>query len=115
MAILDLIDSSPEREWTSRSVATEIRSGGAFRLPERDDAGMNAVAAALISLKEGGNIIRIYEGRGRDPHRYTSTKQASRAPQAIEPKIDLAHISKPGDVLKAILAKKQEEETEKED
>jgi translation initiation factor IF-2 len=37
---------------------------------------------------------------------------ASRAPQAITPKIDLSHISKPGDVLKAILAKKQEEEAE---
>ena len=30
----------------------------------------------------------------------------------IVPKIDLSHISKPGDVLKAILAKKQEEEDE---
>ena len=38
--------------------------------------------------------------------------QASRAPQGITPKIDLSHISKPGDVLKAILAKKQEEEEE---
>ena len=37
---------------------------------------------------------------------------SSRAPQAITPKIDLSHISKPGDVLKAILAKKKEEEEE---
>ncbi|MGC1464045.1 MAG: translation initiation factor IF-2 [Terracidiphilus sp.] len=36
----------------------------------------------------------------------------SRAPQAITPKIDLSHISKPGDVLKAILAKKKEDEEE---
>jgi translation initiation factor IF-2 len=35
---------------------------------------------------------------------------ASRAPQVIAPKIDLSHISKPGDVMKAILAKKKEEE-----
>ena len=35
---------------------------------------------------------------------------SSRAPQGITPKIDLSHISKPGDVLKAILAKKQEDE-----
>jgi translation initiation factor IF-2 len=35
---------------------------------------------------------------------------ASRAPQGITPKIDLSHISKPGDVLKAIQAKKKEEE-----
>jgi translation initiation factor IF-2 len=37
---------------------------------------------------------------------------SSRAPQGITPKIDLSHVSKPGDVLKAILAKKQEEEAE---
>ena len=35
---------------------------------------------------------------------------ASRAPQGLQPKIDLSHISKPGDVLKAILANKQKEE-----
>ena len=33
--------------------------------------------------------------------------QSSRAPQGIQPKIDLSHIAKPGDVMKAILAKKQ--------
>jgi translation initiation factor IF-2 len=38
--------------------------------------------------------------------------QASRASQGIAPKIDLSHISKPGDVLKAIQAKKREQETE---
>jgi translation initiation factor IF-2 len=38
-----------------------------------------------------------------------ASQQASRAPQGIVPKIDLSHISKPGDVLKAILAKKEEE------
>ncbi len=38
--------------------------------------------------------------------------QASRAPQGIAPKIDLSHISKPGDVLKAIQARKQQQETE---
>src|SRR5580658_1471753 len=37
---------------------------------------------------------------------------SSRAQQGIQPKIDLSHVSKPGDVLKAILAKKQEAETE---
>src|SRR5581483_7053917 len=37
---------------------------------------------------------------------------SSRTPQAVTPKIDLSHISKPGDVMKAILAKKKEEEEE---
>src|SRR5579872_2791169 len=36
----------------------------------------------------------------------------SRGAQSIAPKIDLSHVSKPGDVLKAILAKKQEDEVE---
>ncbi len=38
--------------------------------------------------------------------------QAARASQGITPKIDLSHVSKPGDVLKAVLAKKKEEEEE---
>jgi translation initiation factor IF-2 len=37
---------------------------------------------------------------------------ASRTSQVITPKIDLSHVSKPGDVMKAILAKKKEEEAE---
>ena len=37
---------------------------------------------------------------------------ASRASQGLQPKIDLSHVSKPGDVMKAILAKKQEAEAE---
>jgi len=37
---------------------------------------------------------------------------SSRASQGITPKIDLSHISKPGDVMKAILANKQREEQE---
>ncbi len=37
---------------------------------------------------------------------------SSRGQQAITPKIDLSHISKPGDVMKAILAKKKEAEEE---
>jgi len=37
---------------------------------------------------------------------------ASRGSQSIAPKIDLSHVSKPGDVMKAILAKKQESEAE---
>src|SRR5579871_1743920 len=39
-----------------------------------------------------------------------SAGSASRGAQGIQPKIDLSHISKPGDALKAILAKKQEDE-----
>ena len=55
--------------------------------------------------------VRAHFKRGSRPASQAGTP-ASRAPQAITPKIDLSHISKPGDVLKAVLAKKQEEEAE---
>src|ERR1035438_8334645 len=53
--------------------------------------------------------VRAHFERGTRPAGQAGT-QASRASQGITPKIDLSHISKPGDVLKAILAKKQEDE-----
>ena len=55
--------------------------------------------------------VRAHFERGSRSSSQAST-QGSRAPQGIAPKIDLSHISKPGDVLKAVLAKKQEEEEE---
>src|SRR5258708_11145533 len=51
--------------------------------------------------------VRGHIQRGGGPGRASA---ASRAPQGIQPKVDLSHISKPGDALKAILAKKQEQE-----
>jgi len=41
-----------------------------------------------------------------------TTSGATRASQTITPKIDLSHVSKPGDVMKAILARKAEQEAE---
>jgi translation initiation factor IF-2 len=41
-----------------------------------------------------------------------SSGSSSRNQQSITPKIDLSHISKPGDVMKAILARKKEAEDE---
>ena len=57
--------------------------------------------------------VRAHFERGSRPAGQSGS-QASRAPQGITPKIDLSHISKPGDVLKAILAKKQEDEASSE-
>lgn len=68
--ILELIESSPFREWTSRTVFTELAAHGQIGFPT-DDAGMNAVGLALNALAETGRIKRIHHGRGRDPHRYT--------------------------------------------
>jgi len=68
--------------------------------------------------KTHSSSLEEYEAekvRGQFAHGGHSTGHSgasSRAPQAIAPKIDLSHISKPGDVLKAILAKKKEDEEE---
>jgi translation initiation factor IF-2 len=51
--------------------------------------------------------LRSHFGRGAARPGQGAT---SRAPQGMQPKIDLSHVHKPGDVVKAILAKKQEEE-----
>jgi translation initiation factor IF-2 len=64
------------------------------------------------SLEEDeADKVRAHFTRGSRPASTAGTP-SSRAPQAVAPKIDLSHISKPGDVLKAIQAKKQEEEAE---
>lgn len=73
--VLGLINEQPDEEWTSRSVVTVIAAGRSYRLPEKDDAAMNAVAAALVALKDARRITRTHEGRGRDPHRYTAIKE----------------------------------------
>ena len=53
--------------------------------------------------------VRAHFERGKHPASQAGAP-ASRAPQGIVPKIDLSHISKPGDVLKAIQAKQKETE-----
>ena len=53
--------------------------------------------------------VRAQFARGS---RSAGSGASTRGSQTIAPKIDLSHVSKPGDVMKAILAKKQEEEAE---
>jgi hypothetical protein len=71
-AILSTVDSEPNEEWTSRGIIMRIRSNGSYRLANNEDAALNAVGIALASLVEKERILRSHEGRGRDPHRYTS-------------------------------------------
>ncbi|HEY3706260.1 MAG TPA: translation initiation factor IF-2 [Terracidiphilus sp.] len=52
--------------------------------------------------------VRAHFGRGNA--RSGQAGSGSRTPQGIQPKIDLSHVNKPGDVAKAILARKQEQE-----
>src|SRR3984885_4172367 len=55
--------------------------------------------------------VRAQFERGSRPGGQGGASSA-RGAQGIQPKIDLSHVSKPGDVMKAILAKKQEAEAE---
>jgi translation initiation factor IF-2 len=55
--------------------------------------------------------VRAHFAHSSRPASHASASP-SRTAQTIVPKIDLSHISKPGDVLKAIQAKKKEEEEE---
>src|SRR5579863_8512747 len=62
------------------------------------------------SSLEGDEADRVrahFERGNRSTH---GSNSGSRGTQTIQPKVDLSHISKPGDALKAILAKKQEDE-----
>jgi translation initiation factor IF-2 len=74
------------------------------------ELGMGAGKTHSSSLEEyEADKVRAHIEHGSRPAGQSSS-QAARAPQGLAPKIDLSHISKPGDVLKAILAKKQEQE-----
>jgi len=77
------------------------------------ELGMGAGKTHSSSLEEHeAEKVRAHFDHGSRPAGHGGTAASSRGAQAIAPKIDLSHVSKPGDVLKAILAKKQEEEAE---
>ena len=63
---------------------------------------MGAGKTHSSSLEEyEADKVRAHIERGSRPASQSSSP-AARAPQGIAPKIDLSHISKPGDVLKAV-------------
>ncbi|MGA9464497.1 MAG: translation initiation factor IF-2 N-terminal domain-containing protein, partial [Terracidiphilus sp.] len=75
------------------------------------ELGLGAGKTHSSSLEEDEAVkVRAQFERAARSSGHAGT--SSRGPQAIAPKIDLSHVSKPGDVMKAILAKKQEEEAE---
>jgi hypothetical protein len=74
-AVLSVVLVGKDKEWTSREVFDNLRSQG-VSLPEKDDAAMNAIGAALIELKNADLIRRSFEGKGRTPHRYTAIVRA---------------------------------------
>src|SRR5580658_4816578 len=66
--------------------------------------------SSSLEEDEAAKVRAHYERGSRSGAHATAA--SSRTAQAITPKIDLSNISKPGDVLKAILATKQKEEQE---
>jgi translation initiation factor IF-2 len=75
------------------------------------ELGLGAGKTHSSSLEaDEAEKVRAHLGHVERPAAHPSAS-ASRT-QQITPKIDLSHISKPGDVMKAILAKKKEEEEE---
>jgi translation initiation factor IF-2 len=76
------------------------------------ELGMGAGKTHSSSLEEDeAEKVRAHISHGARGGHGGSGSSRGAAP-AIQPKIDLSHISKPGDVLKAILAKKKEDEEE---
>jgi translation initiation factor IF-2 len=100
MSKVRINDLAREMEVKSRQildVLTELGlASGKTHSSSLEDFEAEKVRAQLRGSKSGGH----------------SAAAPSRAAQGFQPKIDLSHISKPGDALKAILAKKQEEEAE---
>ncbi|HTW81509.1 MAG TPA: translation initiation factor IF-2 [Terracidiphilus sp.] len=93
-------------------LARELERKSREILDVLNEMGMGAGKTHSSSLEaDEAEKVRAHFGGGERPGAHSSAAP-SRAGQAITPKIDLSHISKPGDVMKAILAKKKEEEEE---
>lgn len=84
--VLSVVAVGMDKEWTSREVFENLRSQG-VSLPEKEDAAMNAVGAALIELKDAELIRRSFEGKGRTPHRYTAIAPAEAEKEATPEEI----------------------------
>src|ERR1700734_1436926 len=77
------------------------------------ELGLGAGKTHSSSLEEDeAEKVPPQFNHGARPAGHAGSAASSRGSQGIAPKIDLSHVSKPGDVMKAILAKKQEEEEE---
>src|SRR5208282_5699452 len=73
------------------------------------ELGLGAGKTHSSSLEED-EAVKVRAQFAARAGNHTGSGASSRGSQAIAPKIDLSRVSKPGDVMKAILAKKQEDE-----
>src|ERR1700677_1882737 len=86
----------------------EVKSKQILDALESMDLAEGKTHSSSIEAHEAERVRGYFE-RGSRPAG-SGGSSSSRGEQENKPKIDLSNISKPGDVLKAILAKKQEAE-----
>ncbi len=80
-------------------------------LPELGISGGKTHSSSL-EADEADKVRARLAQQGHQTHHASGSAAGRHGEPAIVPKIDLSHISKPGDVLKAVLAKRHEEEEE---
>ncbi len=68
--------------------------------------------SSSLELDEAEKVRAHFVRESRHAATHAGAATGRHGAEAIIPKIDLSHISKPGDVMKALLAKKQEDEEE---
>src|SRR6516164_4737338 len=88
----------------------EVKSRAILDVLPEIGVGGGKTHSSSLEPDEADKIRSHFQGGARAAS--SSSGALSRGQQTITPKIDLSHISKPGDVMKAILAKKKVEEEE---
>ncbi|HEV2136755.1 MAG TPA: translation initiation factor IF-2 [Terracidiphilus sp.] len=103
MSKIRINDLARELEVKSREVLDVLTELG---------LGAGKTHSSSLDEDEAAKVRARFEHGGRPAGGASAAQARSSHAQAIAPKIDLSHISKPGDALKAVLAKKKEEEEE---
>ncbi|HET7103624.1 MAG TPA: translation initiation factor IF-2 N-terminal domain-containing protein, partial [Terracidiphilus sp.] len=86
----------------------EVKSREVLDILAELDMGEGKTHSSSLEPQEADKVREHYHRSARPAGRASGASRAAK--NAITPKIDLSHVSKPGDVMKAILAKKQEDE-----
>ena len=89
----------------------EIKSRAILEILPELGVARGKTHSSSLEADEADQVRARFSADAR-PSSNAAASPARHGAAAIVPKIDLSHISKPGDVLKAILAKKNEEEQE---
>ena len=94
-------------------LAKELEVKSRAILDVLQELGVSAGKTHSSSLEgDEAEKVRAHFSAGSRSASHAAARVSRHGAPTIVPKIDLSHISKPGDVMKAILAKKKEEEEE---